>query len=254
MAQERVKLPTCYPQRFSSTSTLAKPRPLQGRNRARSPGRAVSRCAIASLSSRVPQAQAPGTALAPAPARTHREAPLADAAHREAVVAGVHGSSQHLVQVHVGSSAHAQGRQRCLLCLRGRDRGRRGQQPPGGRRIPSPRPEEEGGPALAHLSRPPRPRRSAAPAPRREARCQHASPRFPGELCVPGPAQWRRQHAPRRHARPALAGTAVHHPYCPRSLAPRRVPSAHISRDFSSRKRAPLDHSLFTTIHVSRKR
>lgn len=32
----------------------------------------------------------------------HREALLADAAHREAVVAGVHRAGQHLVQVHGG--------------------------------------------------------------------------------------------------------------------------------------------------------
>lgn len=34
--------------------------------------------------------------------RTHREVLLADAAHREAVVAGVHGAGQYLVQVHGG--------------------------------------------------------------------------------------------------------------------------------------------------------
>lgn len=50
--------------------------------------------------------------------RTHREALLADAAHREAVVAGVHRAGQHLVQVHGGvlvpqqtpQPAHAQAR------------------------------------------------------------------------------------------------------------------------------------------------
>lgn len=55
---------------------------------------------------------------------THREALVADAAHREAVVAGIHGPSQHLVQVHVYASvqqltscpAHARG-QRSLPSL-----------------------------------------------------------------------------------------------------------------------------------------
>ncbi|KAK1345043.1 hypothetical protein QTO34_013747 [Cnephaeus nilssonii] len=55
---------------------------------------------------------------------THREALVADAAHGEAVVAGVHSPGQHLVQVHVGAlvqprtprPAHARG-QRRLPCL-----------------------------------------------------------------------------------------------------------------------------------------
>ncbi|CAD7688004.1 unnamed protein product [Nyctereutes procyonoides] len=47
---------------------------------------------------------APGFAGAPRPPLTHREALVADAAHGEAVVPGVHGPGQDLVQVHVRAS------------------------------------------------------------------------------------------------------------------------------------------------------
>lgn len=48
-----------------------------------------------------PRRAAAGVAL------THRETLVADAAHREAVVAGVHRPGQHLVQVHVGALSPA---------------------------------------------------------------------------------------------------------------------------------------------------
>lgn len=73
---------------------------------------------------RLTQRRGPTTGDAEA-SLTHREALVADAAHGEAVVAGVYSPGQHLVQVHVGSlvqqptprPAHTRGQQRCSSLL-----------------------------------------------------------------------------------------------------------------------------------------